>query len=152
MLTKVKNGFLGLVELSKYLLVGLMLLGVEIPLPHPDMLLDAVFKQEFYTNFYWLNSIHIIQAFFGLLFILAGLGSYYAKCVLYQFDVQIASIIYSGRFRSISGHLGYRRFKNPNSLRWKVATKVVDTIFFFDHNHCDNAYRWEVIKGFWENI
>lgn len=147
---KVKNILLAVLTLLNYLLVGLTLLGVDLPMPHPDMLLDLVFKQEFATQFIAVSAITIIQFYFGFMFVMAAFGSYYAKCVLYQFDVMIASIVHGGRFRSISGYLGWKKQTNLASLRWHMAAGVVNAIFFFDHRHCENTYKWEVRKGFWD--
>lgn len=149
---KVKNALLAVLTLLNYLLVGLTLLGVDLPMPHPDMLLDLVFKQEFATQFIAVSAITIIQVYFGFMFALAALGSYYAQCVLYQFDVMIASIVHGGRFRSISGYLGYKKLNNLASLRWYIAAGVVNAIFFFDENHCESTYKWETEMGFWGDV
>ncbi len=146
---KIKNALLAVLTLLNYVLVGLTLLGVDIPMLHFDVLLDLIFKQELVYKTFVPSSITIIQIFFGLMFALAALGSSYAQCVLYQFDVMIASIVHGGRFRSISGYLGYKKLTNLASLRWYIAAGVVNAIFFFDEKHCESTYMWETEMGFW---
>ena len=45
---------------------------------------------------------------------------------------------------TISGLVGYRALKTKKN-RWLWAEKAINTLFFFDENHCYNAIEWDEI-------
>ena len=46
---------------------------------------------------------------------------------------------------TISGKGGYRAL-HSNKKRWKIAEKIINTIFFFDKEHCYNSIEWDEIQ------
>ncbi|PCH95332.1 MAG: hypothetical protein COB83_08810 [Gammaproteobacteria bacterium] len=45
---------------------------------------------------------------------------------------------------TISGRVGYKAL-TTKKRRWVLAEKVIDTLFFFDENHCYNAIEWDEV-------
>ncbi|WP_143872506.1 hypothetical protein [Catenovulum sediminis] len=144
-----KNYLLAATSLLGYLLCGLVLLGVNIPILHPDTVLNAVFKQRFELIFIDISAVYLVQSYFALLvvgaFTRGGFGTYCAQ-VLYQWDVLIASICHGTKNRSISGLVGERALSG--SLRWLAAEAVIDFIFMWDESHCKRTFYWERRMGF----
>ena len=46
--------------------------------------------------------------------------------------------------QTISGKVGYKALTSTKT-RWKVAEKIINLLFFFDHNHCYNSIEWDRI-------
>lgn len=135
--------------LFAYLVLGLLLIGVDVPIPSADSVLDALFKVEFSLAFYWIDSRWFVSLFFASLFVGAwvrGQIGLWCKSVLYSFDCMIATICHGTRNRSISGLAGENALNG--SLRWTVIAKVIDIIFWFEPSHCLKTYQWEKSKGF----
>lgn len=36
-----------------------------------------------------------------------------------------------------------RAWRNRAQRKWAAALRVIDAIFFWDHDHCRHAYEWE---------
>ena len=45
---------------------------------------------------------------------------------------------------TISGRVGYKAYKTKKK-RWLFAEKVINTLFWFDKNHCYNSIEWDEI-------
>lgn len=45
---------------------------------------------------------------------------------------------------TISGRVGFKALITKKK-RWLIAEKVINTIFFFDKNHCYNAIEWDEV-------
>ena len=45
---------------------------------------------------------------------------------------------------TISGRVGYKAFITKKK-RWLFAEKIINTVFFFDDNHCYNSIEWDEI-------
>ncbi|WP_155949225.1 hypothetical protein [Gayadomonas joobiniege] len=143
-----KDNLLALGTLLGYLLCGLVLVGVNIPIPHPEMIISALFYGDVQPTVITLPPSFLLQLYFVGLFIGAftsgNLGSY-CQQVLYQWDIMIASICHGTKFRSISGIVGQRSAENQ--LRYKAVEKVINTLFHWEHDHCQRTYHWERSKG-----
>jgi len=47
---------------------------------------------------------------------------------------------------TISGHVGYKSL-STGKKRWKILEKIINTIFWFDPDHCKNSIEFdEVVK------
>lgn len=46
---------------------------------------------------------------------------------------------------TISGRVGYKA-KTTGKRRWLWAEKVIDTLFFFDKNHCQNSIEFDEVR------
>lgn len=47
---------------------------------------------------------------------------------------------------TISGHVGYMSL-TTNKKRWRILEKIINTIFWFDPNHCYNSIEFDEIDG-----
>jgi hypothetical protein len=45
---------------------------------------------------------------------------------------------------TISGRVGYKAHKTKKR-RWLLAEKIINTLFFFDNNHCYNSIEWDEV-------
>lgn len=45
---------------------------------------------------------------------------------------------------TISGLVGYRAY-TTGKKRWLWAEKCINTLFFFDENHCFNSIEWDEV-------
>lgn len=45
---------------------------------------------------------------------------------------------------TMSGHVGYMSM-TTNKLRWRILEKIINTIFFFDKNHCRNSIEYDEV-------
>ena len=46
---------------------------------------------------------------------------------------------------TISGRVGYKANKTKKK-RWLFAEKVINTLFWFDKNHCYNSIEWDEVS------
>lgn len=46
---------------------------------------------------------------------------------------------------TISGHVGYKAMIT-NKTRWLVAEKIINTIVFFDKDHCRKSIEFDEVK------
>jgi hypothetical protein len=46
---------------------------------------------------------------------------------------------------TISGRVGYKAYKTKRWY-WKLAEKLINTMFWFDKNHCYNSIEWDRVK------
>ena len=46
---------------------------------------------------------------------------------------------------TISGRVGYKSL-TTNKKRWRYAEKFINTLFWFDKNHCFNSIEYDEIK------
>ena len=46
---------------------------------------------------------------------------------------------------TISGRVGYKSF-TTQKWYWKFAEKFINTLFWFDDNHCYNSIEWDEIQ------
>ena len=45
---------------------------------------------------------------------------------------------------TISGRVGYKAY-STGDWKWKLAEKIIDTLFFFDERHCYSSIEWDRI-------
>lgn len=45
---------------------------------------------------------------------------------------------------TISGRVGYKSF-TTGKWYWKTAEKVINTLFWFDKDHCYNSIEWDEV-------
>lgn len=45
---------------------------------------------------------------------------------------------------TISGKVGYRAI-NSDKKRWKYAEKIINTLFWFDKDHCRNSIEYDEV-------
>ncbi|KGJ92037.1 hypothetical protein [Colwellia psychrerythraea] len=45
---------------------------------------------------------------------------------------------------TISGRVGYRA-KKTNKWYWLSLEKIINTLFWFDKNHCRNSIEWDEV-------
>lgn len=46
---------------------------------------------------------------------------------------------------TISGRVGYKAM-TTDKWHWKFAEKFINTLFWFDDNHCYNSIEWDEIQ------
>jgi len=46
--------------------------------------------------------------------------------------------------QTISGHVGYKAIET-NKWYWLTAEKIINTLFFFDKDHCFTSIEWDEI-------
>jgi len=46
---------------------------------------------------------------------------------------------------TISGHVGYNALR-LKSRRWLAAQKIINTLFWFDKDHCRKSIEWDEIR------
>ena len=45
---------------------------------------------------------------------------------------------------TISGKVGYKSL-TTNKKRWEIAEKIINTLFFFQPNHCYESIEWDEV-------
>jgi len=46
--------------------------------------------------------------------------------------------------QTISGHVGYKA-QMSNAYTWRIAEKIINTLIWFDPNHCFNSIEWDEV-------
>ncbi len=70
---------------------------------------------------------------------------YYLR-LLIALDQTLNVLILNGsEDHTISGRVGYKAHITKKK-RWLFLQKVIDTVFFFDKNHCYNSIEWDEVK------
>ena len=47
---------------------------------------------------------------------------------------------------TISGRVGYKAL-TTKKRRWLIAQKIINTLFFFEENHCYRSIEWDEIRS-----
>jgi len=48
--------------------------------------------------------------------------------------------------QTVSGHVGYKSW-TTGKTRWRVAEKFINTLFWFDPNHCRKSIDWDEVNS-----
>lgn len=74
-----------------------------------------------------------------------NLGDYILN-ILIAIDQLFNVILLKGRpDHTISGRVGYKSY-TTKKWYWRWSEKVINTIFWWDDNHCYNSIEWDEIK------
>jgi hypothetical protein len=70
----------------------------------------------------------------------------YALRLLIAFDQFLNVLLLNGsEDHTISGRVGYKALMT-NKKHWRLAEKIINTIFWFDKDHCYTSIEWDEIK------
>ena len=66
--------------------------------------------------------------------------------LLVAFDQLLNVVLLNGsEDHTISGRVGYKA--RLGKRRWLIAEKIINTVFWFDPNHCRKSIEWDEING-----
>jgi len=70
----------------------------------------------------------------------------YGLRVLIAIDQLLNVVVLNGyEDHTISGRVGYHAF-TTNKKRWLMAEKAINTVFFFQPDHCFNSIEWDEVQ------
>ena len=70
----------------------------------------------------------------------------YILRTLIALDQLVNVVVLNGKEdHTISGHVGYKSFRTK-LWYWEAAENFINTLFWFDKNHCFNSIEWDLFS------